>query len=381
MDFSITEEHSEYRDSVIRFAKSELQDDVRTREKTGEFFWDGWRKCAEFGIHGLPIPEQYGGVNADITTCVHVMDALGYACRDSGLLFALNSHLWTCAIPILEFGTEAQKSHYLPEMAAGKIVGGHAMTEPDAGSDAYSLRTSAIKDGDDFVLNGSKTFISNAPIADVLLIFATTNPALGWAGISGFLVDTENPGLVIGNTLDKVGVKTSPTAEVSLQDCRVPKSAMLGRLGQGSAIFNAEMEWERSCLFACHLGAMRAQLEQSSEYARSRHQFNQPINSFQAVSHKLADMRVRIELAELILHKVAWLKATGQRAQLESAIAKLYVSESYLSSSLDAVQIHGGYGFMSEYEVDRDVRDALGARIYSGTSEIQKNIIATFLEG
>lgn len=379
MDFSISAEQEAFRDSVIQFARKALVSNVREREKSGEFFEEGWNKCAEFGIQGLPIPEQYGGLGLDITTCVLVMDALGYACRDSGLLFSLNSHIWTCEIPILEFGNSAQKDRYLPAMVAGDIIGGHAMTEPDAGSDAYSLRTTATKDGDVYVLNGSKTFISNAPIADVLLIFATTNRDLGWAGVTGFLVDKDTPGLNIGKPLDKVGLKTSPTGELTLQDCRVSKNSILGKPGQGSAIFNAEMEWERSCLFACHVGAMRHQLEICVKYAQERRQFGNSIGSFQAVSHKLADMRVRLELAELMLHKVAWLKSKGKRAQLESAIAKLFVSESYVSSSLDAMQIHGGYGFMSEYEIDRDLRDAIGGRIYSGTSEIQRNIIARFI--
>ena len=380
MDFSLSSDQVQLRDSAIQFARKALDSDVREREKTGEFFRDGWQRCAEFGIQGLPLPKQYGGLEQDITTCVAVMDGMGYACRDSGLLFSLNSHIWTCEIPILEFGSDAQKEKYLPGMAAGKIIGGHAMTEPDSGSDAYSLKTTAVADGNDYVLNGSKTFISNAPIADVVLVFATTNKDRGWAGVTGFLVDTDNPGMQIGKPLDKVGIKTSPTGEITFVDCRIPKSAVLGKPGQGSAIFNAEMEWERSCLFACHVGAMRHQLETCTTYARDRKQFGESIGSFQAISHKLADMRVRLELAELVLHKVAWLKSQGKRAQLESAIAKLYVSESYLASSLDAVQIHGGYGFMSEYELDRDVRDALGGRIYSGTSEIQRNIIARFLE-
>lgn len=198
--------------------------------------------------------------------------------------------------------------------------------------------------------------------------------------MTGFLVDMDTPGVEVSKPLEKLGLKTSPTGELTLEDCRVPKTALLGRPGQGSAIFNAEMEWERSCLFASHVGAMRHQLDVCVEYARDRKQFGEPIGSFQAISHKLADMRMRVELADLILHKVAWLKAQGKRAQSEAAIAKLFVSESYLASSLDAIQIHGGYGFMSEYEIDRDLRDAIGGRIYSGTSEIQRNIIAKFLE-
>jgi alkylation response protein AidB-like acyl-CoA dehydrogenase len=379
VDFSLTPEQREFKQSVLAFAERELGGDMRAREKEGAFFWDGWRKCASFGIQGLPVPREYGGLGEDIVTCMLAMQALGKGCRDSGLLFALGSHMWTCEIPILTFGNEEQKRAYLPRLVAGEIVGGHAMTEPEAGSDAYSLRTTAVLDGDHYVLNGAKTFISNAPIADLLLVFATTNPKKGWAGITGFLVPANTPGLSVSKPLDKLGLKTSPTGEVVLEDCRVPASAMLGKIGQGSAIFAAEMEWERSCLFACHLGAMERQLATCVRYAKDRKQFGKPIGSFQAIAHKIADMKVRIELGELMLHKVAWLKAQGQRSSMESAIAKLFVSESYVTSSLDAIQIHGGYGYMTEFEVERDLRDAVGGKLYSGTSEIQRNIIASLL--
>lgn len=379
MDFSISSEQKAFRRSVSDFAKRELGGNVRQREKHGEFFWEGWHKCAEFGIQGMPMPTEYGGLDLDTTSSLLAMQALGKSCRDGGFLFSLNSHMWTCEIPILEFGSEEQKSKYLPKMIEGKLVGGHAMTEPDAGSDAFSIQTTAKKTDKGYVLNGSKVFISNAPIADLLLVFATTNKKLGWAGVTGFVVEKDNPGLEVSKPLDKIGLKTSPTGELSLVDCEIPESAILGRVGQGSAIFNSEMEWERSCLFACHLGAMERQLEDIVEYVKDRKQFGQSIGSFQAVSHKIADMKVRIEMGELILHKVAWLKSRGKRAPLESAIAKLVVSESYMASSIDALHLRGGYGFMSEYEADRDLLDACGGKIYSGSSEIQRNIIARFL--
>ncbi len=379
MDFSLTPEQTEFYRSVVQFAQRELGGDMQARERAGEFFRAGWDKCAEFGIQALPVPEAHGGLGKDIVTSMLAMRALGYGCADSGLLFTLNSHMWTCEIPLIEFGSDEQKQRYLPKMAAGEVIGGHAMTEPEAGSDAYSLLTTATKDGDDYILSGTKTFISNAPIADLLLVFATTNKARGWAGITGFLVERGTPGLEVSKPLAKMGLKTSPTGEVVLDDVRVPASAMLGKPGQGTAIFNAEMEWERSCLFATHLGAMERQLETCVQYAKDRKQFGEPIGKFQAVSHKLADMKVRIELGELILHKVAWLKASGKRAHLESSIAKLFVSEAYVQSSLDAIQVHGGYGFMTEFEVERDLRDAIGGKLYSGTSEIQRNIIARLL--
>lgn len=379
MDFALTEEQKALRDSIIGFAKKELSGGMREREKEGAFFREGWVKCAAHGIQGLPVPTEYGGLGLDIESCVVAMRALGYACQDSGLLFSINSHIWTCELPIMLFGSEEQKRTYLPRMARGELIGGHAMTEPDAGSDASSLISTATETDEGYVLNGSKTFCSNAPIADLLLVFATTDKKRGWAGITGFLVEKGTPGISCGKPLDKVGLKTSPTGEVVLEDCLVPKSARLGRVGQGMGIFNAEMEWERSCLFACHVGAMQRQLELCIEHAKDRKQFGKAISQFQAISHKIADMKVRIELGDLILHKVAWLKSRGKRAMLESAISKLVVSESYVASSLDAIQIHGGYGFMSETEVDRDLRDAIGGKLYSGTSEIQRNIIASLL--
>lgn len=379
MDFSISEEQQHFQDSIAKFAKKELNNDVVDRDHNEEFDWLGWNKCAEFGLLGLPVPEEYGGQNADIFTCVLAMQSLGFACEDAGLLFALNSHVWTCCIPILQFGSEEQKKKYLSQLSIGSMIGGHAMTEPDAGSDAYAIKTTAVKDGEDYVLNGAKVFTSNAPIADVLLIFASTDPDKGFAGISAFLVETAQAGISVGKPLAKTGLRTSPTGEVILENCRVPAANRLGAEGAGSAIFNAEMEWERSCLFASHLGSMERQLEECVRYAKDRRQFGKSIGEFQAISSKIADMKVRIELAELILYKVAWMKGSGKRAQLESAIAKLFTSESYVQSSLDAVQIHGGYGCMREFGVERNLRDSLASRVYSGTSEIQRNTIASWL--
>jgi alkylation response protein AidB-like acyl-CoA dehydrogenase len=385
LDFGLTDDQEAFRRSVAEFARRELQKGpgeasaVRHREKTGEFYREGWDKCAAFGIMGLPVPEAHGGLGKDIVVCTIAMQALGRHCLDAGLLFTLSSHIFTCEIPLLLFGSPAQKEAYLPRMVRGEIIGCHAMSEPGAGSDAFSIQTTAEKKTDRWVLRGSKTFTSNAPIADVFLVFATTDPKKGWAGVTGFLVDRGTKGLSVGKPLEKMGLKTSPTGEVTLEDVEVPLDSVLGRPGQGSAIFNAEMEWERSCLFATHLGAMQRQLDKCVTYAKERTQFGKPIGSFQAVAHKIADMRVRIELGELALYKVAWLKANGKRASLESAISKLVISEGFVQSSLDAVQIHGGYGFMTEYDVERDLRDAVGGKLYSGTSEIQRNIIASLL--
>jgi alkylation response protein AidB-like acyl-CoA dehydrogenase len=380
MDFSLSPEQAELRAAVIRFAQKELADDVHARELRGQFFLEGWRSCAGFGLLGLPVPAEYGGLALDPLSCVVALEALGYGCRDHGLVFAINSHLWTCVNPILGFGTEAQKQRFLPRLVAGELVGGHAMTEPDAGSDAFGMRCRARRVGDRWVLNGTKVFITNAPIADVLLVFAVTDPSRSFGGVSAFLVEKGFPGFSVGRPLELMGLKTCPVGEVILEECEVPAENLLGKEGAGNAIFAAEMEWERGCLFAAHVGAMQRQLEECVRHARERKQFGRPIGANQGVSHKIADMAVRLELSRLILHKVAWLKGEGKRTPRESAYAKLFVSESYVQSSLDALQLHGAYGYSTEYDLERHVRDALGGKIYSGTSEIQRNIIASFFE-
>lgn len=380
MDFSLSPEQTEFRDAVVRFARGELADDLHAREKRGEFFVEGWRRCAAFGLLGLPVPQEYGGLGLDPLSSVLALEGLGYGCRDHGLVFAINSHLWTCVNPILGFGTDAQRARYLPRLVRGELVGGHAMTEPDAGSDAFAMRCRARKAGDRYILDGTKVFITNAPIADVLLVFAVTDPGRSFGGASAFIVEKGFPGFSVGRPLELMGLKTCPIGEVVLEGCEVPAENLLGKEGSGNAIFSAEMEWERGCLFAAHLGAMERELEACVRHARERRQFGRPIGANQAVSHRIADMAVRIELSRLILHKVAWLKGQGKRTPRESAIAKLFVSESYVRNSLDALQLHGAYGYSTEYDLERHVRDALGGRIYSGTSEIQRNIIASFYE-
>ena len=379
MDWSPSQEQLQYKESVVRFAHRELNAGVRDREKRGEFSRINWEKCAAYGIHGMPLPEEYGGSAMDIVTCVMAMEGLGYACEDSGLLFAINSHIWTCESPILKFGTPEQKRKFLPKLCTGEWIGGHAMTEPDSGSDAFSMKTRATKKGDRYILNGSKMFITNAPIADLLLVFAVTDKAKGFAGVSAFIVEKGFTGFSTGKPIDKMGLRTSPIGEVILEDCEVPEENRLGKEGAAAAIFNSEMEWERSCLFATHLGAMESVLENCVNYAKQRHQFGSPIGKFQSVSHKIADMKVRVELSRLILYKVAAMKARGKRAPTESAIAKLFISESYVKTSLDALQIHGAYGYTTEFPLERNLRDSIAGKIYSGTSEIQRNIIASYL--
>ncbi|MCZ7551914.1 MAG: acyl-CoA dehydrogenase [Anaerolineae bacterium UTCFX2] len=379
MDFSWTEEQLAFRKAVVDFAHKELNQDIIEEDRSGSFSPEKWRKCARFGIQGLPFPEEYGGSAADILTTVLAMEGLGYGCKDNGLIFAMNAQMWSVQMPIYSFGAADQKRKYLPGLCRGELIGAHGMTEPDSGSDAYSLRTTAQRVDGGYVLNGSKMFVSNAPVSDLAVVFATVNPARKMWGVTGFIVETGTPGYTISRKLDKMGLRTSPMAELVFQDCFVPEENRLGPEGAGSNIFNDSMEWERSGILASHIGAMERQLEASIQYARERQQFGQPIGKFQSVANRIVDMKVRLETARLLLYKVAWLKKMGKPTVMEAALAKLYLSESFIQSSLDSIRTFGSYGYMTEFEVERDLRDAVGGALYSGTSDIQRNIIARLL--
>lgn len=379
MDFSWTSEQISFKDAIVEFAQGTLNRDLSDRDRRGQFSRENWEKCAEMGVLGLALPEEYGGTNQDVLTTMLVMEGLGYGCRDNGLVFALNAQMWSVQHPILKFGTAEQKQKYLPALCRGELIAAHGMTEPDSGSDAFSLRTRAEKRDGTYVLNGSKTFVTSAPIADLAVVFATTDPKIKRWGISAFLVERGTPGFTVSRSMDKMGLRTAPVGELILQDCVIPEANRLGPEGAGVSVFNSSMEWERSCILASHVGAMERQLEESVRYARERRQFDQPIGKFQSVANRVVDMKVRLETARLILYKVAWLKSQGRPADMEAAIAKLYLSECFVSSSLDAIRVHGGYGYMTESEVERDLRDAIGGTIYSGTSDIQRVIIAGWL--
>jgi alkylation response protein AidB-like acyl-CoA dehydrogenase len=379
MDFGWSPEQMELRESVLDFARRALDGDVVARDAAGAFPRDLWRQCAEFGIHGLPFPVGYGGSAADVLTTMIAMEALGSVCRDQGLLFSIHAHMWSVAMPLLTFGTDDQKGRYLRRLCEGTWIGGHGMTEPDSGSDAYGLRTRAERRGNGYLLNGSKMFVTNAPEADLFLVFATVDARKGMWGITGFLIERNTPGLAVSPTIQKLGLRTSPMAEVVLDDCPVPAENVLGQVGQGPAIFNHSMGWERSCILASTVGGLERQLESCLSYVKTRRQFSRPIGDFQLVASRIVDMKIRLETSRLLLYRAAWSQKHGGMQAMEAAMAKLYISEAAVESALDAIQIHGGYGYMKEFEVERDLRDAVGSRLYSGTSEIQRLIIARAL--
>jgi alkylation response protein AidB-like acyl-CoA dehydrogenase len=380
MDFSFTDEQKMLRDSIVKFAQEQLNDDVGRRDREQVFSRELWRKCADIGIQGLPVPEALGGSNLDTLSCAIALEALGYGCRDGGLVFSLCAHLLACVVPVWRHGSDEQKQRYLAGLCDGTLVGCHAITEPGSGSDSFSMRTRATRHGDGWRLNGVKTFISNGPVADVAVVFAVTDPAKGFhGGVTGFLLDRSMHGFSAGQKFEKMGLRTSPVGELVLDDLDVPDEAVLGKVGGGSGVFATAMDWERALLVSAHVGTMERLLETSIQYARTRSQFGQAIGKFQGISHKVADMKVQLEAARLLTYRTAWRLGRARDISMDTSITKLFVSESLVKVALDAVQLHGGYGYMAEYDVERTLRDAIGATIYSGTSEMQRNIIARWL--
>lgn len=379
MDFSLSDEHKMLKAEIGRFAATELNVDIEQRDHDSAFSRELWDAAGEMRLQGLCVPEEFGGVGLDaLGTCVG-LEALGHGCRDGGLVFGICAHLLACTVPIWKHGDAEQHARYLPRLASGELIAVNGMTEPDSGSDAFAMKTRAVADGDDFIINGTKTFSSNGPIADLAVLYAVTDPDKAIGGITCFLVDTSTPGFQAGQKFQKMGLRTCPIGELVLEDVRVPRSAVLGGVGGGSTIFAQSMEWERICLVAAHLGTMQRLLETAIEHARTREAYGQPIGKFQAVSHRIADMKVRLEAARLLTYQSAWRLERSRESALDASMTKLFTSEALLESALDTVRILGGSGFMAECEVERTLRDAVGGTLYSGTNEIQRNIIARWL--
>ncbi|HKV81089.1 MAG TPA: acyl-CoA dehydrogenase family protein [Candidatus Sulfotelmatobacter sp.] len=375
----LLEEHQKLQDGAIEFAQSELGKDIIRRDREEEFSREDWKKCANFGVLGMPVPREYGGMGLGITEVIAVMEGLGYGTSDQGLLFSINAHMWTSIMPISLYGTPEQKQFYLPRLSNGEWISANAASEPEAGSDVFSMRTRAERRGDHYVLNGTKTFVTNAQVADLFVAYATIDPRLGSMGITGFILERSTPGIVISKPLEKMGLRTSPMAEVVFDECKVPLSNRLGREGRGVAVFESSMEWERGCILANYLGLMKRQLERAIHYAQNRKQFGKTIGKFQSVANRIVNMKVRLDTCRQLVYRIGWLKEHGKPAMLEAAVAKLHVSESLVANCQDAIQIFGGYGYMVEQQIERELRDAVGSTLYSGTTEIQRNLIARCL--
>lgn len=381
MNLSWTTEQLDYKKRVIDFAQKHLNKGLLKRDADCNFSRDDWKKCAEFGLQGLATPLAYGGYKeeVDILTATLAMEGLGYGCKDNGLPFSLNAQMWTVQLPIAQFGTEDQKNKYLKKFTAGEWIGCHGLTEANAGSDVFNMQTTAKKVDGGYIINGSKRLITLGPIADVALIFCITNAKVGKWGVSGFIIDKGTKGFIQGQNKAKMGLRTVPIGDLSFEDCFVPDENRLGAEGAGWSITTSSLEYDRGGILGSQLGAMERQLEETIAFIKSRKQFGKSIGSFQSVSNRVANMKLRLETSRMLLYKVAWLKSIGQSAMMEAALLKLQLSESYIESSLDAIRTHGGSGYLSENEVERDLRDAVGGVIYAGTSDIQRNIIANLL--
>ena len=340
------------------------------------FSRERWRAFAEFGFAGLCVPEEYGGMGLHAFSTARVIEALGRGCRDAGFVFSICAHLFAAVMPIAEHASAPLKGRLLRGMCQGDYIGANAISEAEAGSDVFSLKTRAVREGDNYVISGTKNFVTNGPIADTIIVYASTSPDHGHLGISAFAVETTTPGLMVGEPFAKTGLAGSSISSVYFDDCRVSVDNRLGNEGEGAAVFRQSMAWERACLFAAFVGSMDRQLDRAVTYAKQRKQFGKPIGRNQAVSHRIADMKVRLEAARLLLYHACSLKDRGEEASMAISIAKLAISEAAVQSGLDSIRIHGGSGVIAETGVGQDLADAIPSTIFSGTSDIQRELIA-----
>ncbi|MEV4441682.1 acyl-CoA dehydrogenase family protein [Streptomyces sp. NPDC049577] len=375
MNLDATDEQRALAEELRALGAGELGRDLERRERTQTLQPGDWQRCADAGVFALPVPAAYGGRGLDPLSCALALEGLGRGCRDNGLMISVGAHIWAMELPLIEFGTEEQKQHYLPALMDGRMVGAHAITEAQAGSDALSLTTRARREGDHYVLDGTKRFITNAPIADVFIVYATVNPELGFTGVTAFLVDRDQDGVTVESSFEKTGLRTAPWGEITLRDCRVPVTRRLGAEKQGSRILATAMAWERSLILAPLLGTMQRQIDECVAYARSREQFGTNIGRFQSVAHSIVDMQIRLEAARLLTHRAAWDLIKGGPSVFPEA-AQLETSEAAVRTFLDALQVFGGLGYTTATDTERNLRDALGTRISSGTSDMQRKVIA-----
>lgn len=377
MDFALTDDQEMIRRMARKFAETEVAPRAADLDRTGEFPQTIVRRLGELGFFGLPFPEEYGGSNAGTVAYALAVEEVSRACGSTGITYA--AHVSLAAAPIYMFGTKQQKERWLPALAGGQMLGAFALTEPSAGSDAGATRTRAELVDGEWVINGSKCFITNASRAGVVIVMAVTEKGQGTRGISSFIVPTDSPGFSVGSHYDKLGLRASDTAEIVLTDCRVPEENLLGRRGEGFKQALATLDGGRVSIGAMAVGIAQACLDASLNYAKERVQFGQPISKFQAIQFKLADMATEVELARMAVLRAAWLKDQGRPFTKEAAMAKLFASEVAMRAATQAVQIHGGYGYMRDYPVERYFRDAKLLEIGEGTSEIQRLVIARSL--
>jgi alkylation response protein AidB-like acyl-CoA dehydrogenase len=376
MDFSWTAEQDRVYREARELAEHRVNPALSDRAAGERFGEREWRLCAEAGLLGASIAEPYGGRGLDALTAACLVEGFARGCADTGLVFAACAHLFACAMPIAEHGGEALKARVLPRLARGDWVGANAITEAGAGSDVFALQARAVRNGAGYRLSGTKSWVTNGPVADCFVVYASTEPAHGYLGISAFVVAGDAAGVHRGEAFDKTGLSGALACEVRLEDCAVGEEDRLGPEGAGAEVFRGSMEWERACLFAQYVGVMDRQLADVIAFAKHRRQNGRALGRHQAVAHRIADMKLRLDAARLLLHRACWAKAQGRESMLEVSLAKLAVSEAAVRSGLDAIQIHGGEGIKTCTGVADALADAIPARIFSGTSEIQRDLVA-----
>ncbi len=375
MDFQLTKFQKAVCRSVYDLNRNGFNNSIFADDEAGKFPLEKWKLCGDIGIHGLPIPEEYGGAGQDMLTCALAIEALGYTCLDEGLIFSICAHICTCAIPIMQFGDEFQKRKFLPDLASGSHIGGNGTTEANAGSESSAMITQVVAQKDGYRLNGTKIFVTNAPVADLLIVYAKHPGGIRMLDISAFIIEKDNPGMSIGQVFQKMGLRTSPLSEVVLKNCTVKKNYCLGKEKRGMAVFNESMLWERILMSAYHIGAMEQQYRTILAHANSREQFGRKIVKHSKVADKLIRMKMRIEASQLMLYKTSWDHGRNKCDLADASKLKLMTSESKVKNSLEAVQISGAYGYMKENIIEKQLRDSMSATIYSGTSEMQKIIM------
>jgi alkylation response protein AidB-like acyl-CoA dehydrogenase len=379
MQFMWSDEQRRLHAEAAEFARRELNARIEERDHTAEFDVRSWRRCGDFGVLGWAVPAAHGGAGHDVVTAAYLMEALGHGCHDNGLAFGLGTQMWGFQVALLQFGTDAQVSRYLARSVHGDLIAAFAMTELGSGSDAFSIACSAARERSDYVLNGEKVLVTFGPIADLAIVFAKTDPSAGRWGISSFLVEADTPGFIAHAPESTMGLRTIPIGRLTLENCRVPASQLFGKEGAGASIFTSYQSWERSFVLAPQIGAMRRLLDDCVEVARTRIRAGQPIGRNQAVAHRIADMKLRLEAARMLLYRTAWLQGNEKPSLMEASLTKIFLSEAFVQSSLDAIAIHGGAGYDTATGVERNLRDAIGATTYGGTVDIQRNIVAGLL--
>ena len=374
MDFGLTKEQELVKQMLEEFVKNEVEPIAAEIDETERFPMETVKQMAKYGMMGMPFPKEFGGSGTDYISYIIAVEELAKACATTSVI--LSAHTSLCCSPIFEFGTQAQKEKYLPDLLSGRKIGAFGLTEPNAGTDASSQQSIAVKDGDNYILNGSKIFITNGGVADTFVIFAMTDRSKGVKGITAFIIEKGMPGFSLGKLENKMGIRGSSTTELIFEDVKVPAENMLGKEGKGFSIAMKTLDGGRIGIGAQALGIAEGALENAISYMKERKQFGKPLSAFQGLQWYIAEMQVKVDAAKLLLYKAAWKKQTRQAYSLDAAEAKLFTAETAMEVTTKSLQILGGYGYTKEYPLERMMRDAKITEIYEGTSEVQKMVIA-----